>query len=140
MFRTASGWAVPGHSSRAEPCVDEPPWPPSALHIPAAESPVQGPEDVPGARRQVGQALLQAVRRQLQLVNKPPVVLAKTGYPVGEVSPVGFKQTSSVLFDERILGRPVVYGGGGRPELLLRITPRDIIALTEATVCDIAKE
>lgn len=71
---------------------------------------------------------------------RPHVVLEKTGYPVGGVPPVLHKEKFPVLVDRQVLEQEVVYGGGGKPELLLRIAPQDIVALTGAKVCDVTAE
>lgn len=68
---------------------------------------------------------------------KPSVVQEKTGYPVGGVPPVGHRQELPVLVDRQVMNRDVVYGGGGSPELLLRIRPDDIVALTGGRVAGV---
>jgi Cys-tRNA(Pro)/Cys-tRNA(Cys) deacylase len=66
------------------------------------------------------------------------VVLEKTGYPAGGTPPVGHVTTLDVILDSGVNDLPVVYGGGGRIDSLLRITPVEIIRVTNATVAAIA--
>ncbi len=64
-------------------------------------------------------------------------VLAATGFPAGGVAPVGHATPLRVVIDRRAAVLDVVYGGGGTEDVLLRISPRDIIRLTNARVVDI---
>jgi Cys-tRNA(Pro) deacylase len=66
------------------------------------------------------------------------VVLEKTGYPAGGTPPVGHVMTLDVVIDSSVTELPVVFGGGGRIDSLLRITPDEIVRVTNATVADIA--
>ena len=52
--------------------------------------------------------------------------------------PVGHRPDLSVIVDCRVLDEPVVFGGGGRSDLLLRIRPDEIVRLTNACVADVA--
>jgi prolyl-tRNA editing enzyme YbaK/EbsC (Cys-tRNA(Pro) deacylase) len=65
-------------------------------------------------------------------------VLTVTGYPAGGVPPVGHVQRLCVILDARLTGRDVVYGGGADEHHMLRISPSDIVRLTNATIADIA--
>ncbi|MEA2524754.1 MAG: hypothetical protein QOF73_1981 [Thermomicrobiales bacterium] len=67
----------------------------------------------------------------------PATVLAATGFPAGGVAPVGHAMPVRVVIDRRAAMLEVVYGGGGTEDVLLRISPRDIIRLTHAEVVDI---
>jgi Cys-tRNA(Pro) deacylase len=67
-------------------------------------------------------------------------VLAVTGYPAGGVAPVGHATPVRVVVDRRAAAQDVVYGGGGTEDVLLRISPRDILRLTGAEIADIASE
>ncbi|NEQ18816.1 MAG: hypothetical protein F6K28_01855 [Microcoleus sp. SIO2G3] len=60
-----------------------------------------------------------------------------TGFPAGWVSPVGHATSIPVVIDRRAAELQTVYGGGGTEDVLLRIRPRDIIRLTNATIADI---
>jgi Cys-tRNA(Pro) deacylase len=80
------------------------------------------------------EALTGIVRLKLA---KPDVVLAKTGYPAGGTPPVGHRERFPVIVDARAAAQEWGYAGGGRPELLVRIQPRDIIRLDDALVADV---
>jgi Cys-tRNA(Pro)/Cys-tRNA(Cys) deacylase len=80
------------------------------------------------------EALTGIVRLKLA---KPDVVLAKTGDPAGGTPPVGHRERFPVIVDARAAAQEWGYAGGGRPELLVRIQPRDIIRLDDALVADV---
>jgi Cys-tRNA(Pro) deacylase len=64
-------------------------------------------------------------------------VLDVTGFEAGGAPPVGHRTPVPVVVDRAVLEQTVVYGGGGRAELLLRIKTADILRLTNATVADV---
>jgi Cys-tRNA(Pro) deacylase len=69
-------------------------------------------------------------------------VVEYTGYPPGGVAPFGFATPVTVVVDESLSrgpGREVV-AGGGRPELLVRISVVDLIQHTQALVAPIAQD
>jgi prolyl-tRNA editing enzyme YbaK/EbsC (Cys-tRNA(Pro) deacylase) len=70
---------------------------------------------------------------------KPDVVFAKTGYPAGGTPPVGHREAFPVVVDTRVAVQPFGYAGGGRPELLVKIRPADILRLTGAQVRDLTE-
>jgi Cys-tRNA(Pro) deacylase len=67
----------------------------------------------------------------------PATVLSITGFPAGGVSPVGHVTSVRVVIDRRAADLQTVYGGGGTEDVLLRISPRDIIRITKATIAEI---
>jgi prolyl-tRNA editing enzyme YbaK/EbsC (Cys-tRNA(Pro) deacylase) len=69
---------------------------------------------------------------------RPDVVLAKTGYRAGGTPPIGHREPSPVIVDTRVADQPWGYAGGGRPELLVKIRPADILRLTGGVVADVA--
>ncbi len=68
----------------------------------------------------------------------PETVLNVAGFAVGGMPPVGHKLPLNVIVDEAVLEESVVYGGGGRSDLLMRIRPNEIARLTNAVVADVA--
>jgi len=93
---------------------------------------------VPGDKR-VNLKRLSALAGCKSLRFAPPdVVLAVTGYPAGGTPPVGHAQALRVFADLGILAYSEGYGGGGSPELLLKIRPEEVVRATQATVADIA--
>ncbi len=77
--------------------------------------------------------------RQPQLA-PPEVVIDLTGYPPGATPPVGHLTPLMVVVDYRVLQVPVVYGGGGESDVMLRISPEEIVRLTGAIVADVASD
>ena len=67
----------------------------------------------------------------------PESVLAVTGYPAGGVAPIGLPDDLQVIVDRGVAELPMVFAGGGRENLLLRLDPADIIRLNRATVARI---
>lgn len=68
----------------------------------------------------------------------PATVLAVSGYAVGGMPPVGHATPLNVVVDCAVLSQSIVFGGGGRSDLLLRIRPDEIVRLTGATVASVA--
>jgi prolyl-tRNA editing enzyme YbaK/EbsC (Cys-tRNA(Pro) deacylase) len=68
----------------------------------------------------------------------PEVVLERTGYPAGGTPPVGHLNPIDVIVDSGVTEMPIVFGGGGRVDTLLRITPAEIVRVTNARVASIA--
>jgi Cys-tRNA(Pro) deacylase len=92
-----------------------------------------------GASRVSRQRLREASGlRGIELAD-PAVVLERTGYPAGGTPPVGHVSPLNVIVDTGMLDLPVVFGGGGRIDSLLRITPQEIVRVTNATLAPIAE-
>lgn len=70
----------------------------------------------------------------------PDVVLEQTGYPAGGTPPVGHATRLRVFLDPAVLDEPIVYGGGGRDDAMLRIRPADILRLTGARVVPLCQD
>jgi len=70
----------------------------------------------------------------------PEVVLAMTGYPAGGTPPIGHRERFPVFLDTRAASIDWAWGGGGREELLLRVTPELIVRLTGARVESVTME
>ena len=70
----------------------------------------------------------------------PEEVKRRTGYPVGGAAPVCHATPLRVIVDRRLLALDIVYGGGGTADSLLKITPREIVRVTSATVAEIVEE
>ena len=68
---------------------------------------------------------------------KPDVVLDATGYPAGGTPPVGLKQKIRMIVDAKAAALAEAYAGGGGHNVMLRITPSDIIRINEAEIHDI---
>ncbi|MBU1558957.1 MAG: hypothetical protein KJ588_04045, partial [Gammaproteobacteria bacterium] len=57
-------------------------------------------------------------------------VLQHTGFPAGGTPPIGHKEPLAVVMNKRLLDLDVGYAGGGKPEWLLKISPKEIQRLT----------
>jgi Cys-tRNA(Pro)/Cys-tRNA(Cys) deacylase len=66
-------------------------------------------------------------------------VLRVTGYPAGGTPPFGFAQAIPTLVDEAVIQQEFVLGGGGRPELLVKIAPANLVEAAGATIGDFSK-
>ncbi|MCA9879646.1 MAG: YbaK/EbsC family protein [Thermomicrobiales bacterium] len=64
-------------------------------------------------------------------------VLRVTGYPAGGVAPLGLPDALPVIVDRAVVALPAAWGGAGREELLLRVSPLDVVRLNNATVAEI---
>jgi prolyl-tRNA editing enzyme YbaK/EbsC (Cys-tRNA(Pro) deacylase) len=63
----------------------------------------------------------------------------RTGYAIGGVPPVGHVTAPIVLVDQDLQQLPTVWAAAGTPNAVFRITPADLIRLTQGQVADIAK-
>lgn len=68
-----------------------------------------------------------------------PLAREATGFPPGGTPPIGHARPIPVLLDEALLDLPRGFAGGGRPELLLVVRPRELAHLDEVTVTKIAR-
>lgn len=69
----------------------------------------------------------------------PETARRVTGYPVGGTPPIGHSHVLTVLLDKAVEDARYVYGGGGRPEWLLKIAPMEILRLADGRVAEIAR-
>jgi len=67
-------------------------------------------------------------------------LLAATGYIRGGCSPVGMKKPLPTFIHSSALDHDPIYVSAGQRGLQLRISPRDLINYTGATVADIIKQ
>lgn len=91
-----------------------------------------------GASKVSRQRLREATGLSALDLADPAIVLERTGYPAGGTPPVGHINRLDVVIDAGVMALPVVFGGGGRVDSLLRITPDEIVRVTGAKVADIA--
>jgi prolyl-tRNA editing enzyme YbaK/EbsC (Cys-tRNA(Pro) deacylase) len=75
-------------------------------------------------------------RKRVKLAG-PGEVLEISGYPVGAVPPVGWKNQVPALMDPSILLHKLVYAGGGGINALIEISPLDIKRLSGAVEHDL---
>lgn len=64
-------------------------------------------------------------------------VLSISGYEVGAMPPFGHRQPLRSLLDRRVLELSEVYAGGGEENVLLRVSPQDILRYSQALLMDL---
>ena len=69
----------------------------------------------------------------------PTAAQRSSGYVLGGISPIGQKRPLPTVVDESAELFDVVYVSGGRRGLDLGLSPTDLVAVTRATVADIAR-
>lgn len=84
-------------------------------------------------------ALAAAVGGKRAAMARPADAERATGYVVGGISPLGQKVAHPTVVDETAELYDTVYVSGGRRGLDVGLAPADLIALTKATVADIAR-
>jgi len=75
-------------------------------------------------------------RKRVKLADAE-TVLRLTGYEVGAMPPFAHRQPLTTLLDRRVLEQPVVYAGGGAENALLRLSPTEMLRITQARVLDL---
>ena len=63
----------------------------------------------------------------------------RTGYAIGGVPPVGHASTPIVLIDTDLMQFSHVWAAAGTPNAVFRLTPNDLVGLTQGRVADVAK-
>jgi Cys-tRNA(Pro) deacylase len=63
----------------------------------------------------------------------------RTGYAIGGVPPVGHASAPVVLIDADLMQFSHVWAAAGTPNAVFRLTPGDLVRLTQGRVADIAK-
>jgi Cys-tRNA(Pro)/Cys-tRNA(Cys) deacylase len=62
-----------------------------------------------------------------------------TGYVIGGISPLGQRRRLTTVVDESALTHGQIYVSGGRRGLEIALDPRDLVNLTNATLCRISR-
>jgi prolyl-tRNA editing enzyme YbaK/EbsC (Cys-tRNA(Pro) deacylase) len=62
-----------------------------------------------------------------------------TGYAIGGVPPVAHATPPVVLIDRDLQRFPAVWAAAGTPNSVFRVTPADLVRLTEGKVAEVAK-
>ncbi|HWU00991.1 MAG TPA: YbaK/EbsC family protein [Terriglobales bacterium] len=66
-------------------------------------------------------------------------VRAKTGFAIGGVPPIGHQEAPVVLIDADINNFDIIWAAAGTPNAVFKLTPAQLLALTQGQVADIAK-
>lgn len=85
-------------------------------------------------------ALAAAVGGKRAEMADPKVAERTTGYVVGGISPLGQRKRLRTVLDETAILYDVVYVSGGRRGFDLGLAPDDLLALTDGTTADIARD
>lgn len=85
-------------------------------------------------------ASLYSVGRKRVKLASAQDVLALSGYEVGAMPPFGHLEKLPTLLDRRVLELPEVYAGGGAENVLVRLSPEDILRVTQASVLDLVEK
>lgn len=75
-------------------------------------------------------------RKRVKLAEAEAVV-RMAGYEVGAMPPFAHRQPIMTLLDPRVLGQPEVFAGGGAENALLRLSPSEILRITQARVLNL---
>jgi Cys-tRNA(Pro)/Cys-tRNA(Cys) deacylase len=82
---------------------------------------------------------LRAVGKRVRLADKAEAERA-TGYVVGGISPLGQRRHLRTTLDASALEWETVLVSAGRRGLQIELSPRDLIALTDAAVAPVARD
>ncbi|MEM8682373.1 MAG: YbaK/EbsC family protein [Pseudomonadota bacterium] len=69
----------------------------------------------------------------------PAFVREHSGFAIGGVPPVGHRTKPETVIDETLLRLSELWAAGGTPNAVFRLTPGDLVALTNGKVADIAE-
>lgn len=83
------------------------------------------------------EARLQAIVHQCIKPASPGEVLARTGYPIGAVPPLGHKSAFPVLMDADLMGYDQAWASAGAAHVVFGIAPHDLQALCKAKVIEV---
>ena len=75
--------------------------------------------------------------KQKMRIATPDEILKKTGYPCGGTPSFGYK--AIFLIDERVMGKKVVYSGGGSEKALVKISPKELMRVNKGEIVKIRK-
>jgi prolyl-tRNA editing enzyme YbaK/EbsC (Cys-tRNA(Pro) deacylase) len=67
-------------------------------------------------------------------------VKARTGFTIGGVAPVGHSEAPVMLLDRELLRFDCLWAAAGHPNGVFRLTPQQLVALTDAPVHDVVQQ
>lgn len=65
--------------------------------------------------------------------------LTITGYVVGSMPPFGHRQKLRTLVDRAVIRLDRIFGGGGDINAMMRLTPTELLRVTEAEIVDVSE-
>jgi prolyl-tRNA editing enzyme YbaK/EbsC (Cys-tRNA(Pro) deacylase) len=65
-------------------------------------------------------------------------VRAQTGFAIGGVAPIGHTGPVVTLIDEHLLAFPEIWAAAGHPNMVFRLTPADLVTMTQGRVAAVA--
>lgn len=77
-----------------------------------------------GSDRASTERVSKALNIERPHVATPEEALEKTGYIVGGTPPFGYEAT--FLIDSKVMEKKIVYAGGGTPNALIKISPKEL--------------
>ncbi len=74
-------------------------------------------------------------------IEKPDAefVLQHTGFAIGGVPPIGYQFDLKPLIDEDLMAYPEIWAAAGTPHSVFRLTPEDLLKMTEGQIVNIRK-
>lgn len=68
----------------------------------------------------------------------PRFVREVTGFAIGGIPPVGHAQPLEVFVDQHLTTLPSLWAAAGHPNSLFRLTPEELVRMTNGRVCELA--
>ncbi len=90
-----------------------------------------------GSHRASTERVSKALNIKRPNVATPEQTLEKTGYLVGGTPPFGYEAT--FLIDQKVMEKDIVYVGGGTPNALVRIDPKEVQRANHGIIARIRK-
>ena len=84
-------------------------------------------------------AALMGVGRNRVKFASPEQALEISGYVVGSMPPFGHRRKLRTLIDPAVTGLDVIFGGGGDIDAMLRLTPDELLRITEGQVVAVSE-
>jgi prolyl-tRNA editing enzyme YbaK/EbsC (Cys-tRNA(Pro) deacylase) len=89
---------------------------------------------IASGKNQVDEHLVAANVGEMIRIAPASFVRAETGYAIGGVPPVGHDVSIRTVIDQDLLAYDEIWAAAGTPRAVFRLTPQELVALTEGTV------
>lgn len=86
----------------------------------------------------VDTAKLEALVGENVSMGDPRFVRESTGFAIGGIPPVGHAQPLDVFVDQHLTTLPFLWAAAGHPNSLFRLTPEELVRMTNGRVCELA--